>query len=80
MPLYTPLSEMCGTRYIPRECGIQFCVEANMFSYEKIGFSNLTSAPAVERVVEFSPSGIDAAAIVRVFSDEKTGEVKRRFV
>ena len=39
-----------------------------MFSYEKIGFSNLTSAPAVERVVEFSPSGIDAAAIVRVLS------------
>ena len=39
-----------------------------MFSYEKLSFSNLTAAPAVERVVEFSPSGMDAAAIVRVLS------------
>lgn len=39
-----------------------------MFSYDKLSFSNLTAAPAVERVVEFSPSGMDAAAVARVLS------------
>ena len=46
-----------------------------MFSYEKFNASNIIDAPAVERVVEFSPSGVDAANIARVLSLAVDGKV-----
>lgn len=46
-----------------------------MFKYEKFSASNIIDAPAVERVVEFSPSGVDAANIARVLSLAVDGKV-----
>ncbi|HIU99245.1 MAG TPA: hypothetical protein IAC73_05330, partial [Candidatus Limadaptatus stercoripullorum] len=39
-----------------------------MFSYRKASFSNLVFAPPVERAVEFSPPGMDAASVARVLT------------
>ena len=39
-----------------------------MFKYEKFNASSTVSAPPVERVVEFSPSGLDAGDVARVLS------------
>ena len=47
---------------------ICFRVEADMFSYRKASFSNLVCAPPVERAVEFSPPGMDAASVARVLT------------
>ena len=46
-----------------------------MFKYEKFNASNIVTAPAVERVVEFSPSGLDAGDVARVLSLAVDGKV-----
>ena len=39
-----------------------------MFRYEKLNASSIIVAPVIERVVEFSPSGLDAGDVARVLS------------
>lgn len=46
-----------------------------MFKFEKFNASNIIDAPAVERVVEFSPSGMDAADVANVLSLAVDGKV-----
>ena len=46
-----------------------------MFKYEKFNASSIVSAPSVERVVEFSPSGLDAGDVARVLSLAVDGRV-----
>lgn len=46
-----------------------------MFKYEKFNASNIVDAPSVERVVEFSPSGMDSADIAKVLSLAVDGKV-----
>lgn len=46
-----------------------------MFKYEKFNASSIVTAPAVERVVEFSPSGLDAGDVARVLSLAVDGKV-----
>ena len=46
-----------------------------MFKYEKFNASNIVDAPSVERVVEFSPSGMDSADIAKVLSLAGDGKV-----
>ena len=39
-----------------------------MFKYEKLNASSIVNAPPAERVVEFSPSGLDAGDVARVLT------------
>ncbi|MEG2273718.1 MAG: hypothetical protein RSC44_00140, partial [Clostridia bacterium] len=43
-------------------------MEAFMFKYEKLSLSKQATSPSIERVVEFSPPGVEMENITKVLS------------